>query len=385
MPEEIKFGDQAAAWLVGLAQRKRKLVSAATLSTYGCHVRKLTSLVGVASLSTINNGFLRDLVNKLDGAPKTINDLVVVVKAVVGSAVDPTSGEPLFPRTWRASMIDAPSIVGQSRPMVSDVQIERAIRDAATHEQQLLFAILGGTGLRISEALALHLGPVDDDQTSFVASEAVIHVRSSLYKGTERRGILKTAAAKRDVDLDPSLADAISKYATAQNIAVGQLIFRSSLKKFTKRLAQHKINGFHAFRRYRITRLENANVPRGLFHFWAGHAGSEISDLYVKSAEDIELRKSWASKVRLGFSLEKVGHPAPSLPKPPKRKSRTLSGLVKADRKSHPIGKRYRARKGDLPAELFAPTPAPVVSDAPATPEQLEALARAKDALEALR
>ena len=47
----------------------------------------------------IHNGFLRDLSSKLTGAPKTVNELLAVVKAVVASAVDPQTGDPLYPRS----------------------------------------------------------------------------------------------------------------------------------------------------------------------------------------------------------------------------------------------------------------------------------------------
>src|SRR4029077_19954064 len=69
--------------------------------------------------------------------------------------------------------------------------------------------------------------------------------------------------------------------------------------------AKNKIGlpGFHAFRRFRITHLENMGVPLGLINFWAGHAGKSVHDRYVKLNKDVEARKEWAAKAGLGFEL----------------------------------------------------------------------------------
>jgi len=49
-------------------------------------------------LHDIHNGFLKDLASKLSGSAKTVNELLAVVKAVVASAVDSQTGDPLYPR-----------------------------------------------------------------------------------------------------------------------------------------------------------------------------------------------------------------------------------------------------------------------------------------------
>jgi integrase len=55
--------------------------------------------------------------------------------------------------------------------------------------------------------------------------------------------------------------------------------------------------GNHAFRRFRNTYLKNyTDCPKGLYDYWLGHAGKDMSDLYDKIREDVPFRKMWAEK-----------------------------------------------------------------------------------------
>ena len=178
-------------------------------------------------------------------------------------------------------------------------QVNKAIKDARSHQEQLLYVILAGTGLRISECLSIRVGPVDDDQTSFLEDEGVIRVRASIWKNQEYRGKLKTAAAKRDIDLDPRLPSRIAEFVRAQKIEPGQFLFQSesgdvmNLETATRRLCQRLPGfGFHSFRRFRLTHLRKARVNEGIIRAWIGHSTRDVSDLYDKASEDLEFRKS---------------------------------------------------------------------------------------------
>jgi hypothetical protein len=85
------------------------------------------------------------------------------------------------------------------------------------------------------------------------------------------------------------------------------------LKTARNRLRKLNVEGFHCFRRFRITRLRERAVPEDLLRFWVGHAGQSISDRYSKLAENVELRKKWAGveAAGLGFDIRLAGHPAP--------------------------------------------------------------------------
>jgi hypothetical protein len=71
--------------------------------------------------------------------------------------------------------------------------------------------------------------------------------------------------------------------------------------------------GNHAFRRFRNTFLRNyTECPEGLYKYWLGHAGKDMSDLYDKIKEDIQFRKKGAEQCGFGFELASV---VPSVPK----------------------------------------------------------------------
>ena len=71
--------------------------------------------------------------------------------------------------------------------------------------------------------------------------------------------------------------------------------------------------GNHAFRRFRNTYLRNyTECPEGLYKYWMGHAGKDMSDLYDKIKEDVAFRRQWAERCGFGFELPLV---VPNVPK----------------------------------------------------------------------
>ena len=72
--------------------------------------------------------------------------------------------------------------------------------------------------------------------------------------------------------------------------ALKKLRYRESIT------GNHKA-GNHAFRRFRNTFLRNhTECPEGLYKYWMGHAGEDMSDLYDKIKEDVSFRKKRAEK-----------------------------------------------------------------------------------------
>jgi integrase len=368
---QITFGAQSAAWLEGLRTRKRRPVAQSTMDTFSSRVRRLLPLIGAETrLAEMTNKTLKDLVGKLVGeglSPKTVGELVATVKKVVASAAN-DEGEQLFPRIWNHEFLDLPTISKQKQPCATTEDVERAIKNATTHQEQNLYAVLSGAGLRIAEALSIHVAGAED-QTSWDADSATITVRSSVYDGQEQQRV-KTEAAKRVVDMEPRLNAAIIKFVAEQNIQPGAFLFQSTsgramhLRTATVRLKKHGILGFHSFRRYRITRLRDLGVPEDIIRYWVGHAGKDITDRYSKLAENIELRKEWAVRAGLGFSLDHLGKPGD--PRPHAAKAAKKPGTRK-DPKAEIVVKRslvLRKPVLSVPDVVEAPTsPAYVASD----------------------
>jgi len=167
----VTFSQQSESWLESLKTRKRKPVSPATLRVFGSYMRRLTPMIGEKNLADISNGVLRDLVQRLDAqklSAKMISELIAVVKQVVASAVD------------------APTIIKQRQPSITTKHLEQAIKNARTDQERALYCLLAGTGLRISECLAIRVNGTDK-QTSRHPTQATISVQASIYSGKELR------------------------------------------------------------------------------------------------------------------------------------------------------------------------------------------------------
>lgn len=311
---EHTFGSQSSVWLSNLETRRRKPVAPATLRAFGAYVRRLLPIIGLGTeLATFDNGAMKCLVTSLVAeklSSKTVVEMVGTVKQIVGSATD-DNGNQLFPRTWNSKFIDVPQIGKQKQPCAAKEDVERAIKNASSHQERLFYALLAGSGLRVAEALAIHVAGTDD-QTSWTESTSTISVRSSIYRGKEQNRV-KTPAAIRTVDLDPRLNTAIARFVSESGIQPGAFLFQSNtgrvmyLQTARVRLKKRGIPGFHSFRRFRITRLRELGVPEDILRFWSAHAGQGITDRYSKLAENAELRRQWAQRAGLGFDISLVG------------------------------------------------------------------------------
>jgi len=149
---------------------------------------------------------------------------------------------------------------------------------------------------------------------------SLVRVRQKAWK-SEIHDFLKTENANREIDLHSSLAALLRQQIADRKDG---LVFRS---KTGKPLSQRNIlsrelhpilkelnwkdaesgttkAGFHAFRCFRNTYLRNyTRTPDGIIHFWMGHAGEGMSDLYDKVRRDIRHRKEAAENAGLGFDL----------------------------------------------------------------------------------
>jgi integrase len=61
--------------------------------------------------------------------------------------------------------------------------------------------------------------------------------------------------------------------------------------------------GFHGFRRFRVTHLRKQRAPEDLLKFWLGHAPETVTDGYSQLKADTVFRAMVAEQVGIGFSL----------------------------------------------------------------------------------
>lgn len=115
-------------------------------------------ILGNRLLSEVGNAALRQFVEILSTAgpaPKTIVNVVTVVKFVVASAVD-EEGDQIHPRAWNHEFIQLPLVIkeNQNRPTITRDEITELL-SSLRERDAVLVALVAGTGLRIGEALAV--------------------------------------------------------------------------------------------------------------------------------------------------------------------------------------------------------------------------------------
>jgi integrase len=139
-------------------RRRRPLKPANVYGWQHCLDRWILPNLGNMVLSEVRNGALRQFVEILTAArlaPKTIVNVVTVVKFVVASAVD-EEGDQIHPRIWNHEFIQLPLVIkeNQSRPTVTEAEIS-GLLNSLKECYAVLVALVAGTGLRMGEALAV--------------------------------------------------------------------------------------------------------------------------------------------------------------------------------------------------------------------------------------
>ncbi len=305
----MNFEQQAEVFLTNRTTRNRNPIKPSTLAAYQGRIKNhILPAIGPLELVAFGNGAMREFAAGLTHkglAPKTVLETTTLVKLIVASAVTP-DGDYLYPRSWNHEFIDLPQVKDQKQPILTPEQLKAALADK---HYGLFYALLAGTGLRIGEALALRFGSVSK-KTAWTPTSAILRVRSALWRGQE--GSPKTPAAVRDIDLHTDLNVRLLEYVRPMglsptdedyvfNTSSGYPLCESTIRRDS--LKPLGIEGFHTFRRFRLTHLRAQGVPEDLIQYWMGHAKVSVTDRYSKIDQDMGLRKTWAAKAGLGFEL----------------------------------------------------------------------------------
>lgn len=303
----VTFREQGESFMNQAGTRNRKPVKPATLCTWqNCLDKWLNPCLGDMLLANVNNATLKSLVAKMHAAglsPKTIGNYIGLAKLVVASAVD-ENGDPLFPRNWNHEFMDMPIVQNQRQPAFKPDMVS-SIVGSADGQEQVLYALLAGTGLRIGEALGLEIDKHISEDCG------TLYVRQSVWGGEIQAP--KTPSAVRDVDLCSALAVMLKtfigdrKHGFLFSNRMGRPLSQTNLLRrhlhpILEALGVEK-TGFHAFRRFRATQLRKNRAPEDLTRFWLGHANKTVTDEYAKLFEDVEFRRAVAESMGLGFTL----------------------------------------------------------------------------------
>ena len=210
----------------------------------------------------------------------------------------------------------APSCAGfdelqdeQNQPTVDQEEMEMILGEAE-EPYCTLYALLAGCGpMRAGEALGLDIRSIHEDfRTLEIVQKA---------KRGNLQDHMKTKNADsrhgRVVDLSEPLAAMLRDFVSDRTSGLvfckpdgSQLmqrdILKHSLHPILKKLGLEQ-GGLNIFRRFRITKLETAEVPAALQHTWSGHAKSHVSEVYKKLLKQREWRLRRADKTGTGFTL----------------------------------------------------------------------------------
>jgi integrase len=307
----VTFHEQSEVWLQQLQNRRRKpIVQSYAVTIQGALDKWILPAIGNLPLANVDNLSVRPLVEKMSAAglsPRTVNKYVEHVKQVVESLKGP-NGEPIHHKKWDAETMDLPIVehAEQKRPSLKASTISELIQ-ASSGQEQALYVLLAATGMRVSEALAVETHHFSNDGRTITIEQQVKKNSPRIVK------YLKTAVAKRQVDLHPDVAEYLQRYAAGKS----DLLFHTANgtphlygnldRRLTPRLVEMGLDekgmGWHSFKRFRKTWLRGARCLEDINNFWLAHKPQTMSEVYSHLHEELQLRLDEAERVGYGFTL----------------------------------------------------------------------------------
>jgi integrase len=308
----VTFREQSEIWLKQLQNRKRKPIRQSyAVTIQGALDKWILPAIGNLPLANMANLSVKPLIEKMSAAglsPRSVNKYMEHVKQVVESLKGP-NGEPIHNRKWDAETMDLPIVehAEQKRPSLKASAVSELIKQSSGQEQAL-YVLLAATGMRVSEALAVESRHFTNDGRTITVEQQVEKDSPTVVK------YLKTAAAKRQVDLHPDIAEYLRRYTAGKSgllfhTANGTPHLYGNLadRWLTPRLVKMKLDeegmGWHSFKRFRKTWLRGQRCLEDVNNFWMAHKPQTMSELYSHLNEDLQLRLDEAERVGYGFAL----------------------------------------------------------------------------------
>ncbi len=265
--------------------------------------------LGELEMQSVRNGVVKQFAETISQklGPKTTCEVVALVKMILESHVN-EDGEPILDLKWRTGFIfeNVANVGRQSQPTITRDALNAVIRNRSIKVRDRVFiALAASTGMRVGELLGLKIDGGEDD-TSWVSAENVTRVRISIYRGQLQ--LPKTESSQRDVDLSTPLQNMLAEFARGRQ--PGELLFitrsgkplePSHVRKYI--MLPNGIQGAHVLRRFRTTWCEEQGTPRSLLDAWIGHSNGNVTDRYIKSAEDREFRRKQVERIGTGLNL----------------------------------------------------------------------------------
>jgi integrase len=201
-------------------------------------------------------------------SPKSVRNIVGLLKQILGKK---------HCSTWELRFPEVP--IKEQRYLTTDEM--RQVVNAARGQWKTLWATLAGTGMRISEAIGLHVEDVNLKAGSVI-------IRRSDWKGQEITP--KSKRGYRVASIDPVLVEMLKAhigkrssgrlFSTRKRTPLGRRNVNRNLYGTLKKLGIPKA-GPHAFRHGRVSVLAANGVPQKLQEEWVGHSSYRITERYT--------------------------------------------------------------------------------------------------------
>jgi len=285
-----------------------------TVKTYKEQAVAILASLGDLPINVVGNKQLNQFVDEQvanGAAPSSIGLKINIIKGIREFLTD-DDGQPVYPVKWSRKIIDAPTVdkKRQKRPVLAMQAVAQAVccLGKASTRTQALLALLAGSGLRIQEAMAVRIGPSQDNETWWDSEASKIIVRDQRNDdGTF--GPTKTGAGEREVDLCSALNDYLKSVVTLGVGHDAKFAFTETESTYRTRITKClkdqgiKFEGFHSVRRARVTHLQGLGIPEAMIRFWTGHDDSSVTGRYTEVGTLINQRKELAEKAGLGFTI----------------------------------------------------------------------------------
>jgi integrase len=300
------FRERAEVWLQSVQTRRNGKYKTSTLPTIEGALRKhIYPVVGDLPLARVNNQTCKLLVTMMfeNGLSVcSVNNYMKLVLQIVRSLKDPETGEPIHRLKWNREHLDLPRIVKdeQKVPALTAEQVNLLMETEG--QEQALYVVLASTGMRIGEALGLEVRHI-------LNGGRTIKVEQSVNRFGELANGGKTKSASREVDVDENVGKFLLAYIEGKD----GLLFKTrngtphlqgniGERWLVERLGEGL--GWHSFRRYRITWLEEKRAHGLLTKIWVGHTLSDITEEYARSVKkNVKLRLEESERAGTGFKV----------------------------------------------------------------------------------
>jgi integrase len=252
-------------------EREKPSTVAAKESIVRCH---LIPVIGGLRLDAITSRHVHAVKRSLDNRkPKTVNNVLVVLKAMVRVAIDlgVLSGSPC-----RISLLEVPK---REMAFYNHEEFERVLAAADTAEGRLVILLGGEAGLRCGEIIALEWTDID-------LQTRQMSVARSDWEGT----VTDTKGGRvRYVGLTERLASELKAY---RHLRGPRVLYRQDRQPMTQKAiaylagrASHRAgvnkHGVHILRHTFCSRLACHNAPMKAIQELAGHADLSTTMRYM--------------------------------------------------------------------------------------------------------